>query len=94
MRWLVANFRDLKKNVAIHILLNKVDVALGGSPHNADAEKLIAGQLALVEEHAKNVLGDFFPRVTGITPISMEDDYLFSKYFTLALKAVADRWKK
>lgn len=91
LRWLVANFRDLKPTVAVHILLNKVDITLGPKPYTAAAENRMSDQVTLLESHAKNVLGDYFKRVTGITPISMEDNYLFGKYFTLALQAVADR---
>jgi len=91
MRWLVANFRELNPSIAVHILLNKVDITLGSWPHDASATKLLTTQVALIEGHAKEMLGDYFGRVTGITPISMENDFLFGKYFTQALGAVANR---
>lgn len=90
MHWLVTHFRHFKPSVTIHLLLNKIDVTMGSYPYSPSAFDSIAKLVDAMEEEAKACLGDYFQRVTGVTPISMSDEHLFGKYFSGALTAIAE----
>jgi hypothetical protein len=90
MRWLVTNFRHLKPSVTVHLLLNKIDVTLGSQPYTQSALDSMKDLVDTMEKEATDWLADYFQRVTGVTPISMSNEHLFTKYFAGALAAVTE----
>lgn len=90
MCWLVTNFRHFKPSVTVHLLLNKIDVTLGRSPHTNSALNSMKKLVDTIEREAKDTLAEYFQRVTGVTPISMSDEHLFGKYFASALSTIAE----
>lgn len=69
MCWLVTKFRHFKPSVTIHLLLNKIDVTLGPSPHTKSALTSMTKLVDTIEKEAKDTLAEYFQRVTGVTPI-------------------------
>lgn len=92
LKWIASNISQFKSGSSIHILINKVDVLLGECKDPSDIEgdilKGLEPYLEDIESSAKKILGIYFDRVTGVSPISMSDAYLFSIYFTAVLQAV------
>jgi hypothetical protein len=94
MCWLVTNFRHFKPSVTVHLLLNKIDITLGRSPHTDSALNSMKKLVDTVEREAKDTLAEYFQRVTGVTPISMSDEHLFGKYFASALSTISELSQK
>lgn len=90
MCWLVKNFRNLKSSVRIHLLLNKIDVVLGSWPHTESAKNSMQKLLEIIIKEAEDSLAENIKKVTGITPISMSDEYLFNRHFNFALGLISE----
>lgn len=91
LKWLATNLKNFKKDVKIHILLNKVDtLPFSGEPE--DQREHIMNVLKDESAHVREIAIKFFADqknvITGISPISMVDDYLFRTFFTNALSSV------
>lgn len=89
--WMASNIRHFKSSAAIHILLNKIDLYVENVPVEQMVEHIdnaLSDKLEQVENLAKKIFGVHFERITGVDPISMRDQYLFSLYFTEALKSI------
>ena len=84
LKWLGENIPDFHLNKACHIFLNKVDILLGGVDVDKQ-EKFLKSELKQhideLETYAKNILGNYYERITGIHPISMLDKYTFNIFF-------------
>lgn len=94
LKWMLSNFNEFKSSSVVHILLNKIDIVHGDDLNEEDeatfyreVEEKIKYIQALAEKH----LAGYFKRVTGITPISMVNNYLFKRYFTASLEQVFSR---
>lgn len=91
-KWIASNISQFKTNSSIHILINKVDVILNECQDPSDVDEKISTGLGFylndIECYAKRILGAYFDKITGISPISMIDSHLFSIYFTAVLQAV------
>lgn len=91
-KWIASNISHFKANSSIHVLINKVDILLNGCPDPSDIEEKISkgleSYLEDIEYSAKKILGVYFDKITGISPISMIDPHIFSIYFTAVLQTV------
>lgn len=90
--WIASNISQFKSGSSIHILINKVDVLLSECKDLSDIEENISKGLEPylkdIESSANKILGVYFDRITGVSPISMNNAYLFSIYFAAVLQAV------
>lgn len=91
LRWMAANMSTFKADARVQILFNKVDVWT----HDVPIEKamdvvrqILSEKVPVIEELAKSILGRNVSRISGISPISMLDRYLFEQGFTGALENV------
>jgi tRNA U34 5-carboxymethylaminomethyl modifying GTPase MnmE/TrmE len=92
-KWMASNFQKFESHVTIHILFNKIDCLtsnIGVDEMESFIEKKLADRISEVEGFARKILGRYFERVTGITPISMSDEFLFQTYFTIALNQISN----
>jgi len=91
-KWIASNISQFKANSSIHILTSKVDMLLNGCQDPSGIEEKISKGLECyledIEGSAKKILGVYFHKITGISPISMTDSYIFSIYFTAVLRTV------
>lgn len=89
-KWMATSIPNFKAASSIHILINKIDVLTINSEVSEIEDKLkqIREVITHLEDLAKSIFGLHFHRVSGLSPISMIDGYLFSKYFTEALNSI------
>jgi len=88
MKWIGENLRKLKENALVHILVNKMDLEIN---QNGEFDKILdelKPKIDKFEKMTKGVFGAYKDRLTGVTPTSMKDDYIFAISFPEALKAV------
>jgi GTPase SAR1 family protein len=88
LRWLAANMGKMKPTALVHILVNKIDIAIDKEGNYKALESQLRPSLTMLEDSAKHLLGPFGNRVTGVTPTSMVNKYLFEISFASALEAV------
>lgn len=91
LKWISANVHNFKAESCIHILINKVDSLISGcDPIDVTdtVESSVGAHLAELERISRKILGPNFSRISGISPISMTDNHLFTTYFTATLQAV------
>lgn len=90
LRWLAAHLGQTAARSRIHLLVNKVDRRFGQDmAHDAITTEL-RPRLDELSDVAARILSAYRHRLTGITPTSLRDDYLFGVSFGAALQAVAD----
>lgn len=89
-KWMATNIPNFKAASSIHILINKIDVLTTDSEISDIQDKLeqISELIRHLEDLARGILGLHFDKVSGLSPISMIDGYIFSNYFTQALKSI------
>ncbi len=93
LMWLAAHLRETSARSRVHLLVNKVDQQfLPGLGHEAIVEALRPAMDDL-QATAGHVLSAYRHRLTGVTPTSMTDDYLFGVSFGTALQAIHDAAK-
>lgn len=94
MKWIGENLRKLKENALVHILVNKMDLEIN---QNGEFDKILdelKPKIDKFEKMTKGVFGAYKDRLTGVTPTSMKDDYIFAISFPEALKAVYEAVNK
>lgn len=92
LKWMASNFPNFKSKATVHILLNKVDIFTSNIPPERIEEFIknsLSEKIEKIEDISKKILGEYFERITGVSPISMTDSFLFSKYFTASLKQIS-----
>jgi len=88
LKWLAANMGDMKPNTVVHILVNKIDLALADGKGYELLIKQVEPQVTELQNTAQSLFGDYATRLTGMSLTSMKDDYLFGVTFLLALERV------
>lgn len=93
LKWIAKNFNSFKPDVVLHLLINKIDVAMDYDDKEAFREHVVqkfSSGMSGIEKSLDVVLGKIRARVAGVSPISMMDDYLFSTYFSDALQSIQE----
>jgi len=88
LRWLATNMEEMKPNSLVHFLVNKIDLELADGDDYKTFLPKITPQLEEFEATAKSIFGDYEARLTGVSPVSMTNDYLFARSFPKVLEAV------
>jgi len=88
LRWLATNMDKMKPNSLVHFLVNKIDLELVDGDDYKTFLAEITPQLKEFETSAKSVFGDYETRLTGVSPVSMKSEYLFTQSFPKVLEAV------
>lgn len=94
MKWIGENLGKLKKNALVHILVNKMDLEIN---QNGELDKILnelKPKIDKFEKMTKTVFGAYKDRLTGVTPTSMKDGYIFAMSFPKALEAVYEAVNK
>lgn len=93
LMWLAAHLRETSAASRVHLLVNKIDQQfLPGLGHEAIVDALRPA-LDDLQATAAHVLSAYRHRLTGVTPTSMTDDYLFGVSFGAALQSIHDAAK-
>lgn len=91
LKWLASKMGQMKPNVVVHILVNKIDLHPSAKANSSSQNNLIkqlSKQVEHLEQTANDVFSNYANRLTGITPTSMKDDYYFNTTFPKALEQV------
>lgn len=94
IKWLAKKIHSFKPGVVIHILINKIDIAITAKSKDAAREEMIslfAPGIHGLETLLQGVLGKYNKMISGVTPISMLDDYYFRYYFSEALIEIREK---
>ncbi|MEJ5991965.1 GTPase domain-containing protein [Ramlibacter sp. PS3R-8] len=81
LQWLATRLGRIKEHALVHLLVNKVDAV-------ATKQEQLQKYVSELERSTKAVFGPYFKRVTGVTPTSMVDDYVFNTSFAGALESI------
>lgn len=91
LKWLGSNMKNFKPSAKIHVLFNKIDTFTNGTAPDELEDVIKENTLEDIETFsasAQKILKDNFGKLSGFTPISMVDEYLFNTYFTIALQQI------
>ena len=88
MKWIGENIGKLKKPALVHILVNKIDLEINRSGELNPGLNELKPKLDKFEQMTKTVFGAYKDRLTGVTPTSVKDGYIFAISFPKALESV------
>ena len=94
MKWIGENLGKLKKPALVHILVNKIDLEINQSGELNKGLNELKPKLDKFEKMTKTVFGAYKDRLTGVTPTSMKDGYIFAISFPKALESVYEAVNK
>lgn len=93
-KWIASNIPKFKKESALFIIINKMDLIFDGSVDPSTIEEQLTSALTVHRENlddaTQKTLGSYTSRISGLSPMSMTDSHIFSICFTSVLQMIFD----
>jgi len=91
LKWIASNIGEFEASPLVHLLVNKVDLI---GEDLSEIENKLSQHIEKLEATVADIFRGYSKRVSGITPTSMVDNYMFGATFTAALEAVHSSLEK